>query len=126
MKSVSDAYKSSMKQILRNRSFVRITFQNIDTSASSDGEWVDNGHESFSELETLNYERIYGRTFATLELNRWSLDGSLDTYNGQAVTDGFVSSYMSGATSTPCGFGSIHLRESGHGRFGRSITVTIP
>lgn len=97
MKSVSDAYKSSMKQILRNRSFVRITFQNIDTSASSDGEWVDNGHEPFSELDTLNYERIYGRTFATLELNRWSLDGSLDIYNGQSVTDGFVSSYMSGA-----------------------------
>lgn len=97
MKSVSDAYKSSMKQILRNRSFVKVTFQNIDTSASSDGEWVDNGHEPFSEVETLDYERTYGRTFATLELNRWSLDGSLDTYNGQAVTDGFVSSLMSGA-----------------------------
>ena len=96
MKTVSDAYKRSMKQVLRNRAYVRIVFQNIDTSASADGEWADNGHEPFSELDTLNYERKYGRTFATLELNRWSLDGSLDTYNGQEVMDGYVSSYISG------------------------------
>lgn len=95
MKSVSNAYKSSMKRILRNRSRVKVTFQNIDTSAASDGEWVDNGHEPFSELDTLDYERIYGNTFATLELNRWSLDGSLGIYDGADITDGFVSSFMS-------------------------------
>ena len=95
MKTVSRAYKKSMKQILRNPSFVKIVFQNIDTSAATDGEWEDNGHEPFSELETLNYERTYGRTFATLELNRWALDGGLDIYNGNPVTDGFVSDIMS-------------------------------
>lgn len=96
MKSVSAAYKASMKQILRNPSLVRVVFQNLDTSVSADGAWTDNGHTPFSELETLNYERKYGPTFATLELNRWALDGTFAVYGGEsAIEDGFVSSFMS-------------------------------
>ena len=38
MKSVSNAYKASMKAMLRNRSYVRITFGNVDTTAATDGE----------------------------------------------------------------------------------------
>ena len=43
MKQVSNAYKSSMKAMLRNRSYVKIAFSNVDTSAATDGSWVSNG-----------------------------------------------------------------------------------
>lgn len=55
MKSVSNAYKLSMRGLLRNRSYVRITFGNVDTTAATDGEWVSNGELPFSEFETVDY-----------------------------------------------------------------------
>jgi hypothetical protein len=105
MKSVSNAYKASMKAMLRNRSYVRITFGNVDTTAATDGEWESNGAASISEFETVDYAYQYGDTYATLELNRWALDGkTLIVPTGEAVQDGFISSLMSDAEgnfSTP-------------------------
>jgi len=98
VKEVSNAYKRDMKQILRNPSYVKLVFQNVDTSAAGDGYWDDNGHEAYSETDTLDYERIYGRTMATLELNRWTLDGAYDIYNpAKTYIDGFTSSLLSDA-----------------------------
>lgn len=105
MKSVSNAYKASMKAMLRNRSYVRITFGNVDTTAATDGEWESNGAASISEFETVDYAYQYGDTYAALELNRWALDGkTLIIPTGEAVQDGFISSLMSDAEgnfSTP-------------------------
>ena len=105
MKSVSNAYKASMKAMLRNRSYVRITFGNVDTTAATDGEWESNGAASISEFETVDYAYQYGDTYAALELNRWALDGkTLIVPTGEAVQDGFISSLMSdgeGNFSTP-------------------------
>lgn len=105
MKSVSNAYKTSMKAMLRNRSYVRITFGNVDTTAATDGEWESNGAASISEFETVDYAYQYGDTYAALELNRWALDGkTLIVPTGEAVQDGFISSLMSDAEgnfSTP-------------------------
>lgn len=105
MKSVSNAYKASMKAMLRNRSYVRITFGNVDTTAATDGEWESNGAASISEFETVDYAYQYGDTYAALELNRWALDGkTLIVPTGEAVQDGFISSLMSDADgnfSTP-------------------------
>lgn len=105
MKSVSNAYKASMKAMLRNRSYVRITFGNVDTTAATDGEWESNGAASISEFETVDYAYQYGDTYAALELNRWALDGkTLIVPTGEAVQDGFISSLMSDAEgnfSTP-------------------------
>lgn len=96
MKSVSNAYKASMKAMLRNRSYVRITFGNVDTTASTDGEWESNGAASISEFETVDYAYQYGDTYAALELNRWALDGkTLIVPTGEDVQDGFISSLMS-------------------------------
>lgn len=96
MKEVSNAYREQMKQTLRNPSYVKIIFQNVDTSAAGDGEWEDNGHTAYSETDTLDYERIYGRTMATLELNRWSLDAAYDIYDPtKSYSDGFTSSILS-------------------------------
>lgn len=98
MKSVSNAYKASMKAMLRNRSYVRITFGNVDTTAATDGEWESNGAASISEFETVDYAYQYGDTYVSLELNRWALDGkSLLVPTGEDVQDGFISSLMSGA-----------------------------
>lgn len=98
MKSVSNAYKASMKAMLRNRSYVRITFGNVDTTAATDGEWESNGAASISEFETVDYAYQYGDTYAALELNRWALDGkTLIVPTGKAVQDGFISSLMSDA-----------------------------
>lgn len=105
MKSVSNAYKTSMKAMLRNRSYVHITFGNVDTTAATDGEWESNGAASISEFETVDYAYQYGDTYAALELNRWALDGkTLIVPTGEAVQDGFISSLMSDAEgnfSTP-------------------------
>ena len=98
MKSVSNAYKASMKAMLRNRSYVRITFGNVDTTAATDGEWESNGAASISEFETVDYAYQYGDTYVSLELNRWALDGkSLLIPTGEDVQDGFISSLMSDA-----------------------------
>ena len=105
MKSVSNAYKASMKAMLRNRSYVRITFGNVDTTAATDGEWESNGAANISEFETVDYAYQYGDTYVSLELNRWALDGkSLLVPTGEDVQDGFISSLMSDAEgnfSTP-------------------------
>lgn len=50
MKQVSNAYKLSMKSMLREQSFVEITFSQVDTAAATDGNWVSNGAQSYSEL----------------------------------------------------------------------------
>lgn len=98
MKSVSNAYKASMKAMLRNCSYVRITFGNVDTTAATDGEWESNGAASISEFETVDYAYQYGNTYVSLELNRWALDGkSLLVPTGEDVQDGFISSLMSDA-----------------------------
>ena len=98
MKHVSAAYKSSMESRLRNNSYVKVTFYNVDPSAALDGTWVSNGELSYSEVETLDYEYDYPETYATLELNRWSLNGEeLILPASGANRDGFISSFMSDA-----------------------------
>lgn len=98
MKSVSNAYKVSMRAMLRNRSYVRITFGNVDTTAATDGEWESNGAANISEFDTVDYTFQYEQTYAALELNRWSLNGNtLIVPNSGTVQDGFISSHMSNA-----------------------------
>lgn len=101
MKETSKAYQTSMSAILRNQSFARVLFTDIDTSASTDGKWVTNGEVEISELDTLEYEYDYGLTYATLELNRWVLDGtSQPAPDSGTMWDGYISSQMSGEDGT--------------------------
>ena len=98
MKQVSNAYKSSMKAMLRNRSYVKISFSNIDTSAATDGSWVSNGAQSYSEFDTVDYNYDYQASYAALELNRWALDGNTVIVPASGTMyDGFISSIMSNA-----------------------------
>lgn len=95
MKQVSEIYRESMARPFRNRSYVRALFTNNDTSIPSDGQWESNGELSISNTDTLDYDRMYGDPYATLELNRWVLDGAFDIAPETGAVTGFVSSQLS-------------------------------
>lgn len=95
MKVVSDAYKESMKGMLRNRSYVRVTFGNVDPTAADDGAWVSNGELAFSEVATLDYPFDYQASYAALELNLWVLDGNTQVAPVSDFEDGFISNKVS-------------------------------
>ena len=70
------------------------------------GEWNDNGHLWYSEWNTVDRGNTAGNTYATLELNRWTLNGG----NQVIIQDenptgrGFISEAMTGENgsfSTP-------------------------
>lgn len=94
MKHVSRAYKQAMLKPMRERSYCLITFGNTDVTAITDGQW-ESSPAQISSYETLDYEHNYGNTIATLELNRWSLDGKSVVSDGQ--NDGYISAPLSDA-----------------------------
>lgn len=94
MKNVSPEYAASMAQPLRERSYIQITFENIDPEAAGDGVWEANNQVPYSEVETLDYDYNYGRAYSTLEKNRWILDSSQDI-----LPDDFESARPDGYTS---------------------------
>ena len=102
MKTVSEAYKESMAQPLRNRSYAQIIFDNVNTRASSGGySTMAGGETDYSEEETIWYDFAYGRTIATLEHNRWALDGNTQVLPDEdtIVRDGVVGAEISSDTS---------------------------
>lgn len=99
MKQVSDAYRAEMKSAMRNQSLVKVAFSNIDTEAGTDGTWSSSGAMYYSDVSTLDYTYDYGSTYATLELNRWSLDAKsviIPSALKLNYTDGFISKAYSG------------------------------
>lgn len=124
MKSVSYAYKASMKSVLRNRSFVRITFGNVDPAAATDGHWVSNGALGISEFETVDYGFEYKQSYAALELNHWALDGNTMIAPTSGFKDGFISQFMSdeqGNFSTP----AVMTRQFSQPRTFPGLTLTF-
>lgn len=135
MKTATQAYKSQMKKLLRNHSYVGVAFGNIDVSAGTDGEWSGN-KVSWSDPRTLDYDHDYDTTAATLELNRWYLDGSQEIRktNGNY---GWVGNVMSNASGTLTytmarSFGVSHslsgitlIFDSNAGEYPSSVTVTF-
>lgn len=98
MKYVSNAYKNSMAGVVREQGFAVITFGNTDITARTDGTWSGSG-TAWSSFEHVDFSYSYGSTVATLEQNRWCLDGSnviLPADN--RYPDGFVSSAIGSST----------------------------
>ena len=95
MKTVSEQYAASMASLLRNRSRVKVRFEDVNTGAAADGHWVANALGP-SGTGTLDYDHDYGAPYATLEANRWVLDGQyrLEPVGGD-TSDGFVSHQIS-------------------------------
>lgn len=104
MKPVSKEYIESMAQPLRNQSVAEVVFKNIDPDAAKDNKWLDNGHEYWSEVDTLDYDYIYPLdTPYTLELNRMVFGDSSSFLprKGEAVAKhGFISNIVSAADGT--------------------------
>lgn len=78
MQQVSEAYKQEMKELLRDRGYIRITFglvnqeaQGNATISSGDFTWFSNSSELFAD------ENIEYPVYATLEENITRVDGSM-------------------------------------------------
>ena len=85
-------------------SFVEITYTINDPEAQVDATAADNGSVEFSNIgQTLDgLDKDY-RKYATLELNSWLLDGSIDVLPEIVTQDtGFVSSVLSGRLCVLC------------------------
>lgn len=88
MKNASRKYKNQMQKPMRNPSHCIVTIGNTDITAITDGVWNGVGTD-YSTFATLDYEHRYGNTVATLELNRWVLDG-----NTQVLTNGYNDGFI--------------------------------
>ena len=97
MKTVSDAYKNSMKQPLRNPSHVQVTVQSIDHAVEYDNSsWsVISTKASWSDLTNFGRVTVKGAPLATLELNYWDLDGTFEVMPDTPGNNGYVSNAMS-------------------------------
>lgn len=100
MYAVSDTYKTESRQIVRNPSYLRITYSVIEPDADDLAIPQDNGHEYYSDLAdaVLNTDKTIYPT-VTLEHNRWCLDGSQEIIPDSVPYGyaGFVGSQLSGA-----------------------------
>jgi hypothetical protein len=96
MKTVSKEYIKQMNKIIRNRSYVEIDIISEDDGAKSDSKFTDNGRLIYSSDNDLDIKKTFGNTYATLEFNRWFLDGSQEIYRVSSnLTQGFVSNEVS-------------------------------
>lgn len=98
MKTATQAYKSQMKKLLRNHSYVGVAFGNIDVSAGTDGEW-QGSRVSWSDPRTLDFAHDYETTAATLETNRWHLDGTQEIISSDG-NYGWVGNVLSNANGS--------------------------
>lgn len=90
MKVVSRQYKNSMAQMLRNRGYAVVTFGNVDVTAITDGSWSGT-QASWSSFKKIDYDYDFGGAVATLETNKWCLDGTSIILPNGTVNDGYIS-----------------------------------
>lgn len=97
MYTVSDKYKVSMNQMLREKSEVNIVFGLISQDAPSASTPTDNGHTEYSQVATFDVGTQVNETTETLEKNRFFLDGvcKLPT-RGEFPFQGYVGNELSG------------------------------
>lgn len=99
MKQTSREYDQSMTEPWRNPSHVRVRIENVDQDVQESMTITDNGHLPYSELETLRSERRHDKSVATLELNRWILDGGMSISDG-SIEGGYIGDKMSAANGS--------------------------
>lgn len=77
MQKVSDAYKKSMKQTLRERGYIMLSFGLINQEAQAKARIQDGDFAKFSNTSNIFGERTDSTTYATLEENFTRVDGSM-------------------------------------------------
>lgn len=101
MYAVTDAYNAAMEKTVRNKSWIKIQFGIVDPDATAAATLTNNGALSYDNTQGTIVGATSPATYATLEHNRWILDGK----NPIPVTDnpvyqGYVGNLISGADCT--------------------------
>lgn len=105
MKTTSADYKAAMAEDMRGQAFCKITVQNINYDEADDSSaWsITTGGLEFGGSsdwnDSLNEKNYQYQTWATLELNRWTLDSSQrPVFDSSMNNGGYVSDLMSDAS----------------------------
>ena len=77
MQKVSDAYKASMKQTLRERGYIMLSFGLINQEAQAKARIEKGDFSKFTNVNNIFGERTDSTTYATLEENFTRVDGSM-------------------------------------------------
>lgn len=77
MQKVSDAYKASMKQTLRERGYIMLSFGLINQEAQAKARIENGDFTKFTNVSNIFGERTDSTTYATLEENFTRVDGSM-------------------------------------------------
>lgn len=67
----------------------------VTVSGIFSGSFTDNGHTSYSEWDSVNTGQNVQETYATLEWNRWELNGTQTILPDMPKPTGYISSYLS-------------------------------
>lgn len=98
MYPVTQAYNEQMELAVRNKSWIRITFGVTDPDAPAASTITDNGHLSYSNTSGIVVGATSPATYATLEHNRWVLDGKQPIpVSSNPIYQGYVGSSISGS-----------------------------
>ena len=76
MYQVSEAYTAQIRKSIRDLSYIKIIFGITDPDADAEAVVENNGQMSWSENPEIEDLRTVDNTYATLELNRWVLNGT--------------------------------------------------
>lgn len=98
MQSVSSAYKTEIKNTVRNPSYIKINFKVTDPQAIGDSVVSDNGSLYYSRLDDILEGTEFADNYITLEHNRGILSGvySLPPREGEALAyQGFIGNLIS-------------------------------
>lgn len=96
MQKVSDAYKASMKDSLRERGYIMLSFGLINQEAQAKARIADGEFTNFSNTGNIFGKRSDTTTYATLEENFTRVDGSMFFLPRGTTIGGF---YDTGLTS---------------------------
>lgn len=120
MYNVSEAYKTEMRQEVRNFSYMKIKFGVTDPDAQRYGYVSATSSKlAYSSEPDLVDEKNVSRRYGTLEPGFWLLDGSKNTFPTNAGWQGFVSTGLSndaGVISSPASI-TIKFKQGDYYRF---------
>lgn len=120
MYNVSEAYKTEMRQEVRNFSYMKIKFGVTDPDALRYGYVSATSSKlAYSSEPDLVDEKNVSRRYGTLEPGFWLLDGSKNTFPANAGWQGFVSTGLSndaGVISSPASI-TIKFKQGDYYRF---------
>lgn len=99
MYNTSTAYKTEIRNTLRNPSYVRVKLSVIEPDAKTNGVLTSNGEIYYSDVTDISYNTDNIHTNNTLEYNRFFLDGlnPLSPVSGETPYDinGFIGTEIS-------------------------------